>query len=145
MKNSSTETRTGKHRRRERRKREVRHSDMPDFSVQGNMRKFDKKADPFYATAAWHRIRREALQRDHGMCVDCMAEFARCESVRPQPATTVHHIIPRTERPDLALTLSNLASLCEDHHAKRHPEKGSRERAEQTACRPSAGMKIVKI
>jgi hypothetical protein len=57
----------------------------------------------------------------------------------------VHHVIPRSERPDLALTLSNLVSLCDDHHAKRHPEKGMRDGKGISSIKTSAGMIIVKI
>ena len=110
------------------------------------MRRFDKQADPFYSGRAWRKVRQQALNRDGGMCVECMAEFMRCQSVRPRQATVVHHVIPREERPDLALDLNNLKSLCDDHHAKAHPEKGERGSGAQSPLKPLAGMPtIVKI
>ena len=35
----------------------------------------------------------------------------------------VHHICPRTERPELSLVLENLVSLCDRCHDEAHPEK----------------------
>ncbi len=107
--------------------------------------RYEKKADPFYATQAWRQARAAVLMRDGGMCTECMREFETCGSVRPQRATTVHHIIPRTERPDLALVLGNLTSLCDDHHAKKHPEKGKRGGEGNTFQTTPAGMTIIKI
>lgn len=74
-----------------------------------------KKRDPFYATAAWQRLRGAALLRDHYLCCRC----------RKRPANTVHHIKPREEFPELALDLDNLESLCPRCHNQAHPEKGS--------------------
>ena len=109
------------------------------------MRRFEKQADPFYSGSAWRKVRLQALNRDGGMCVECMAEFAACGRVRPRPATVVHHVIPREERPDLALVLANLESLCDDHHAKKHPEKGERDGKGQNRSQTPAGITIVKI
>nr|WP_081831803.1 HNH endonuclease signature motif containing protein [Geomicrobium sp. JCM 19038] len=39
-------------------------------------------------------------------------------------ANTVHHIKPRKDYPELALTSSNLESICPRCHNKEHPEKG---------------------
>ena len=67
---------------------------------------------------AWRRLREAALIRDHYWC-------ARCGR---RPADTVHHIVPVTERPDLAMELNNLQSLCRQCHNQLHPEKGCRGR-----------------
>lgn len=83
-----------------------------------------KESKSFYHTAAWKRAREQALRRDRGMCRDCMARFEGGAGKRPHRAEMVHHIIPIDQRPDLALTLSNLVSLCNECHARRHPEKG---------------------
>lgn len=107
--------------------------------------RYEKKAAPFYSTKAWRQARTAALRRDHYMCVECLREFEQCGSVRPQPATMVHHIIPITERPDLALDVNNLESLCENHHAKKHPEKGNRAEYGNPATISPTGMTIVKI
>ncbi len=83
-----------------------------------------KRADPFYTGKAWRRLRAVALERDRYLCVMCMNEYRRNGRCRPRPATMVHHIVPREERPDLELSLDNLMSLCDEHHAQLHPEKG---------------------
>lgn len=86
-----------------------------------------RETDPFYTSGAWLRIRDLALRRDHGYCVWCRlaGRTARDAHGRrvPVPATLVHHIIPRSERPDLELTLDNLVSLCARCHDEAHPEK----------------------
>lgn len=114
------------------------------FCMEKNVR-YEKKVDPFYTTKAWRSLREVAMRRDHGMCVECLREFAQCQAVRPQRATVVHHIIPRTERPDLALCLSNLISLCADHHAKKHPEKGENSKSKKQKDKAPVGTIIVKI
>ena len=83
-----------------------------------------KKSEPFYHTAAWKRIRAVALSRDNGMCQDCMDRFRAGYGACPRRAVMVHHIVPISERPDLALNLNNLRSLCSECHNQEHPEKG---------------------
>ena len=102
-----------------------------------------KESKPFYHTAAWKRARAQALRRDRGMCVDCMARFETGAGKRPRRAQVVHHIQPLEERPDLALNLANLVSLCADCHAKRHPEKGGDNR--QREEKPKHRMRVEKI
>ena len=51
----------------------------------------------------------------------------------------VHHIIPLSERPDLALSLSNLRSLCNECHNKNHPERRQAKQREAPA-----GMRVIK-
>lgn len=97
-------------------------------------------AEPFYHTTAWKKVRALALMRDHGMCVDCMKEFGAGYGKKPSRATTVHHIIPYKERPDLALCLDNLVSLCDACHNKRHPEKAQGEKKVTPAK-----MRVIKI
>jgi len=71
----------------------------------------------FYKTTAWEKKRWEILERDNYECQVCKEEggFA--------PATTVHHIIPLEQRPDLALDDDNLLSVCAACHNREHPEK----------------------
>ena len=83
-----------------------------------------KESDPFYHTTAWKKARAAALLRDHYLCVPCLEAYKRGEARKPRQATTVHHIIPRTERPDLSLDLDNLQSICALCHNQMHPEKG---------------------
>jgi 5-methylcytosine-specific restriction protein A len=97
-----------------------------------------KKADLFYMRAAWRKLRLQALERDHYTCQDCLAEYRAGHMHRPRQATMVHHIKTKEDRPDLALDIENLVSLCDDCHAKRHPEKGS-------GARPGEGVRGVSI
>ena len=71
----------------------------------------------FYKTSTWLRTRRRVLARDNGECQAC------AKAGRYTPATTVHHIEHYERRPDLALTDSNLISLCGACHNAVHPEK----------------------
>lgn len=102
-----------------------------------------KESNPFYHKAAWKRARAEALRRDCGMCCDCMERFRAGYGVKPRRAVVVHHIQPIEERPDLALTLSNLRSLCEVCHNRRHPEKGRKSGG--TQAKPAAQMRVIKV
>ena len=100
-----------------------------------------KETNPFYRTAAWQRAREAALMRDHYMCRDCMERYEQGYGIRPQRAQMVHHLIPVERRPDLALELSNLISLCYRCHERRHPEK----RSERTGKAEPKRMRIIKI
>lgn len=102
--------------------------------------KYDKEVKPFYRTAAWRRVRQLALIRDGAMCCECMRRMRDGSGTRVRRATMVHHIIPIDQRPDLALDLDNLESLCDSCHNREHPEKGKRE--ENTI---SHQMRVIKI
>lgn len=65
----------------------------------------------FYKSAAWRQIRYLALRNTDGRCGCCGASAA--DGVRIH----VDHVIPRSQRPDLALCLDNLQVLCEDCNA----------------------------
>lgn len=67
-----------------------------------------------YKSAAWVRIREEAMRRDHYECQWCAKKG---KVVR---ATTVHHIMPADDYPSKAYDLDNLVSLCRDCHEKHH-------------------------
>ncbi len=101
-----------------------------------------KKSLPFYHTAAWKKVRALALTRDGGMCQDCMDRLRAGYGIHPRRAEMVHHIIPVKERPDLALELSNLRSLCNECHEREHPEKHRREQPE-TPTRHK--MRVIKV
>lgn len=64
----------------------------------------------FYKCKEWRSLRAKALKRDHYECVMCRAEgkYHRAENV--------HHILEVKERPDLALTFSNIECICIKHH-----------------------------
>ncbi|MDL2317673.1 HNH endonuclease [Eubacteriales bacterium OttesenSCG-928-A19] len=78
------------------------------------------------------------------MCVDCMNQFHDGSGFKPRPATLVHHVVPVTERPDIALDIDNLRSLCDPCHNRRHPEKGGQGTKRQHPA-AAARMRIIKI
>lgn len=76
------------------------------------------KAQGFYHSTAWRRIRQQALHRDHYLCQECL------KSKKVTPATEVHHIVPLEVDPSLGLELSNLQSLCwRCHEGTKHRNK----------------------
>ena len=105
-----------------------------------------KKSDPFYHSKEWKRIRQVALMRDGGMCQDCMDRMRDGYGIKPRRATMVHHIIPLEERPDLALRLENLRSLCDECHNREHPEKWKKLNEKKAGKeQPSFSMRVVKV
>lgn len=76
--------------------------------------------EDFYHSPAWQRKRSYILRRDGYLCQRCR-RYGRIRQ-----ADTVHHIEELDDRPDLALTNSNLISLCRGCHNRMHPEKGGR-------------------
>ena len=71
----------------------------------------------FYKLAIWRRKRRQVLDRDNRECQKCKAAGGY------RRATCVHHIKHLDKAPHLALTDSNLISLCDSCHNQEHPEK----------------------
>lgn len=63
---------------------------------------------------------RKALRRDKFLCVECNRYGKKT------PATVVHHVKERSAYPELEYELTNLESLCEACHNKKHPERGSK-------------------
>lgn len=104
-----------------------------------------KESDPFYHCIEWKRIRKAALMRDGGMCQDCMDRMRAEIGYRPNRATLVHHIIPRSERPDLALVMDNLRSLCDSCHEARHPERRSRKKRKTLEKVREHRMRVIKV
>lgn len=78
-----------------------------------------KRADPFYLSPEWRAVRLRVLRRDGHRCVVCRKD------VSPPGAARVDHILPRRQRPDLALDESNLRTLCAYHDNQSHREKPS--------------------
>ena len=72
----------------------------------------------FYRSPKWLHKRDLILRRDGYRCQECK-RYGHITQ-----ATTVHHILHLEDRPDLALTSSNLVSLCQACHNRKHPEKG---------------------
>lgn len=112
-----------------------------DFRLMAQRGRY-KQSDPFYHTAAWKAARLERLRRDNWKCTVCMAAFM-AGGTRPRDATMVHHVIPIKERPDLALDIDNLRSLCDICHNREHPEKGGQGRAASRTKSPP--MRVIKI
>lgn len=79
---------------------------------------FVKKMRNIYKTKAWKKKREKILKRDNYLCVECKRYG------RMREATTVHHIKPYDDYPELAFDNRNLMSLCDACHNKAHPEKG---------------------
>ena len=104
-----------------------------------------KISDPFYHSAAWKHVRAVALMRDGGMCQDCMDRMRSGIGVKPNRATLVHHIIPRSERPDLELDPDNLRALCAECHEKEHPERRSKKKQKTLERIWSHKMRVVKV
>jgi 5-methylcytosine-specific restriction endonuclease McrA len=71
-------------------------------------------ANNFYKSPAWKRKRANILRRDGYMCRECKRYGKTTE------ATTVHHINPLENYPELKLVNENLLSLCGACHDKMH-------------------------
>lgn len=71
----------------------------------------------FYSSPEWKAARVKALARDRYCCTHCGV------SVKGFKKSRVDHIITVKARPDLALTLSNLRTLCAVCDNRRHAEK----------------------
>lgn len=72
----------------------------------------------FFNNKAWKSLRQEALLRDLYTC-------QRCNALRAT-GLNVHHIESREARPDLALVLSNLTTLCGRCHKVLEPTLAGR-------------------
>ena len=69
----------------------------------------------FHLSPAWKALRLAAKRRDGWRCVRCGSRVG----------LEVDHIQPRERRPDLALVLDNLATLCRSCHIqKTRAERG---------------------
>ena len=68
------------------------------------------KEKGFYHSKAWRAVRKQVLIRDKNLCRHCL------ESGKITLATTIHHVMELDRRPDLALDINNLISLCRICH-----------------------------
>lgn len=80
---------------------------IPNLANENNLIKF-------YNSHAWLHVKNEALEEQHHECQMCKARGLYV------PATMVHHIKTVRQRPDLALTKSNLMALCDSCHWEVH-------------------------
>jgi 5-methylcytosine-specific restriction enzyme A len=68
----------------------------------------------FYNSGLWQHIREDILDEQHHECQLCKAKGLYSEAV------TVHHIKYVRQHPELALTKSNLMSVCDECHFNIH-------------------------
>lgn len=86
-----------------------------------------RRANGFYDTPQWKALRKAALIRDGYRCTVCGC------CVRGKGQARVDHILSIAERPDLALVLSNLRTLCAEHDNQAHREKPSNHKTKRNA------------
>ena len=86
----------------------------------------------FYRSKHWELLRQEALKRDNWECQACKREgkvfvdSVKEEGKKKEVRLNVHHIEEIEHRPDLALVLSNLETICIDHHNRLHDRNFAR-------------------
>lgn len=69
----------------------------------------------FYGSTRWRKLRAWVLSR-HPLCADPFGHHTA--DGRVEPATEVHHVIPRCHQPDLELDAENLQCLCKSCHSR---------------------------
>lgn len=69
----------------------------------------------FYCSPAWLAIRKAVLERDHYLCQECLRQGKTVAGSK----MAVDHIKSRRERPDLALDMDNLETLCPPCHNRK--------------------------
>jgi 5-methylcytosine-specific restriction endonuclease McrA len=74
----------------------------------------------FYNSSLWQHVRDEVLDEQHHECERCKAKGIYTEAV------TVHHIKYLRKHPELALTKSNLESICGECHFEEHHKNKSK-------------------
>lgn len=67
--------------------------------------------DAFYISPDWHAVRDLARERDSHRCSVARLLGGECSA-----RLDVHHLQSIDERPDLALDLDNLLTVCATHH-----------------------------
>jgi 5-methylcytosine-specific restriction protein A len=68
----------------------------------------------FHSGALWQKTRLLKL-RMQPLCEECLRDGGKL-----QIACVVHHLADVSDRPDLAVALDNLESLCRAHHEHAH-------------------------
>lgn len=92
------------------------------------MKEYKTKAQQkkFYNSSTWKHLRRNRLQIDNWECQPCKREGrVHLDSVKEEGKhksieLNVHHKEEIEYRPDLALSLDNLETVCLYHHNKIH-------------------------
>ena len=81
------------------------------------MKRYKTNYNWFYHSKEWKKLRREALERDGYLCIECKKRGIIT------PAATVHHIKPLRLDQSRALQLSNLETVCGPCHNRLHRER----------------------
>ncbi|MDT2815965.1 HNH endonuclease [Vagococcus carniphilus] len=72
----------------------------------------------FYNSSEWKLLRQSVLERDNYECQWCKEQGKVTTGVHS--ILEVDHIEELKDRPELALDIDNLRTLCKDCHNKRH-------------------------
>ena len=75
--------------------------------------KRDKGAKRFYDSKTWKMLRINAIQRDKGLCQDCL------DNKTITDIDEVDHIIPIKISWDKRMDIDNLRGLCSAHHRQK--------------------------
>lgn len=102
----------------------------------------EKKAEPFYLTPAWQRLRLLIIERSGGWCEQCLRDMKAGKTTKPRRAEMVHHIKPYKDFPELALDESNLEALCNRCHEQKHNRHETIKEAPEAV---RVGARIVKV
>ena len=81
------------------------------------MKRYKTNYNRFYHSKEWKKLRLEALERDHYLCIECL------KNGKITPADTVHHIKPLRIDQTGAEDLNNLETVCRACHNKLHRER----------------------
>jgi len=94
-----------------------------------------------YKQKKWEKKRIAILKRDNYLCRECKRYG------KTTPATTVHHILPIEQRPDLKLNNINLISLCNECHNQMHDRSSNEltEKGMQWVVRISPLLEKIRI
>ncbi len=77
----------------------------------------------FYTSRTWRKKRKDIIIRDNNECQICKREGRVTAGTKEEPLI-VHHIKELKDRSDLALTDSNLLTVCNDcHETVCHPKR----------------------
>lgn len=96
---------------------------IPKRKVQFLQGKIDNKADKFYTSRRWRKVRDMAKARDAMMCQRCKANGTITIIGKKARDYAVDHIKPRKLWSELDLTLDNLQTLCRRCHDKKTREE----------------------
>jgi len=81
----------------------------------------NKAPDKFLLSSRWKKLREKKLS-DSPVCEQCKKRGVIV------PGREVDHIKPRSERPDLSLSIDNLQTLCKSCHSRKTAREKNRER-----------------